>query len=402
MPDDIDPEQSKIAQNFFGTPEPQKPDDKPKDDKSGDKPDDKPKDEPIEPTFTRDTPPKDDKSKDDKKSKEESNGILRKQRDEYKKAAEGYQTIFGEHPPEVLKPVWDFVAENIDGGVVSSDTVIQTIESLRSLKEENEQLKGELQQKDLTIEKLDIKSSPAFESKYVKPYKEAHNDLFLEFANVGPDSKVIGAASAQAFLNFITDPKGEELDGIKMKAAMKQYAESYKQETGEEASLPSVSDLMKSYRSFLSKRSAMNDAYTNWGVKKKEDEERLTVEQQQQQEMRERQSKRLRSDLVSKAFREFPFDAVEKVVDEKEIQAIFREQYQVGENILEGKQAMTYDQVMTAYVKAKLFDKLQPKIKEWIELEESEKEGARNHLPGSREPAPGKKGEEKHWLTIGQ
>lgn len=346
-----------------------------------------------EPNFSRE-------KKEEKKgpSKEESNAILRKQRDEATAAKEAFSKIFGDSNPEVVKPLWDHLQETVEGGVVTPDTVTQWLETQKSLKEENDRLASELAAKDATIEKLDIKSSPVFEKTYVQPYKQAHDDLMVEFATIGSDKKIIGEVSTKAFMDFLTNPENATLDGIGMKAALRQYGEQFKKETGEDPTATSVTDMMKAFRNFQSKRKEMHDAYSNWGAKKKEDEARLIAEQEANEELNQKRSKRLRSDLASKAFREFPFDDFKDVVPDKEIESMFKEEFEKGEQILAGKSTITYDGVMQQYVKARLLDKMLPRMKELLALEAKLKANERSGLPGSIKPEikDGQKGPD--WL----
>ena len=348
-----------------------------------------------EPDFSREHKKKTEK-KEEKPSKDESNAILRKQRDDLAEKNKVFTEVFGENSPSTIKPIWDFVAESIDGGIVTPETVQETIESIRSQQEEIETLRAQVAEKDAAIEKLDIRSSPVFNKKYVEPYKEALSDLFLEFADVGSDKKIIGEKSAIALRDFITDPNNASMDTVSMKAALKQYAESYHKETGEDAKLPSVTDMMKSWRNFQSKRTEMNDAYSNWGIKKKEDEERANNEQLSNQESQARQSKKARSDMASKAFREFPIDELSGFMEERDVRDLFKKQYNAGEDILSGKSVPTYDKVITSYVKADILDKILPRYQELLDLEKRVKEGERNGLHGTK-PIPAGKGQEKDW-----
>ncbi len=388
-------EQKQIAGSFFdalppvmGTePKPDaKPDDtKPDDTKPGStEPDEtKPDDEPI---FAREP----------KKvvTPTESIAILRKQRDEERDKNKIFSEAFGEHKPQVIKPLIDLVSEFAEGPI-TEESVTNILFEFKESKNKINELETQIQQQEAIISKLDVEHSSDFAKKYKEPYKAAHDALFLEYATVAGDKTIIAPRATEALHKLLVSDT--EISGIDVKLALSQFAKAYKAESGEDPQLPSMNSLMNSLRSFKSSRDSMQDAYTNWKDKKQEDEKSLQANQQIQTEAQKRASKKLRVDLVSKAFREFDLDPI-PFIDEKEAESLFKEEYTYGEGIFNGTETPTYDNVMQRGVKARLWDKYSSRLKELIDLEESVAKGERNGLTGSHRQAHKSSDKKIDWL----
>src|SRR5690606_595407 len=110
-------------------------------------------------------------------------------------------------------------------------------------------------------------------------------------------------------------------------------------------------------------REKMDEAFTNWKSKKQEEEQRSMAEQEQQNEFLQKKTKRERNTLATKAYREFDFDTFD-FVDESEVSDFFREEFREGEKIFAGEKVPPYDAMLTRGVKARLWDKFGPRLKE--------------------------------------
>jgi hypothetical protein len=382
----MDDEAKKIAGNFFD--DIQKDITKPEDDKK--KADDqkaiddqkkiddqkaiddqKKKDE-DEPDFTK--PVK------KKVTQDESIATLRKQRDEEREGNKIYKETFGDVDPVILKDVVDFVKEHVDGPI-TKDAITTIITDLKAKKDEVAKLQAELQEREKIVNELDVTHSKEFNDRYKTPFKEAYDTLFLEFATVTADKKILAPKATKEFNDFITANK--DIEGVEIKAALNKYAKDFEAESGEKPDLPSMSSLMTSLRSFISAREAMNAAYSNWKVKKEEDTKRKALENQTQTEAQMKASKKMRTDLVSKAFREFDSDSI-PFVEDKDIEVIFKEEYQFGERFYSENNVPGYDEVIVKGVKASLWDKWAGKLKDLLDLEHAVEKGERNGLRGGK------------------
>lgn len=282
-----------------------KPDDvKPDDTKPPIKPDDTKPEEP--PQFKREQ----------KKPvpKEESIAALRKQRDEAIQASKLYTETFGEHKPEVIKPLLDLVIEEADGPI-TAEYVTNKISEFKTLKEKITELETELQDKEKKVTELDIRFSDEFNKGYKEPYEQAFNTLFLEFASVTEDKQIIAPKATQEFRDFLV--ANPDIDGIEVKVQMQKFAKAYKAESGEDATLPSVNSLMQSLRQFKTARERMQVAYTDWKKTKQQQQQQQIAEQQLQTEAQKRANKKARIELASKAFRNFDLDAIPFVTEKK-------------------------------------------------------------------------------------
>ncbi len=329
-----------------------------------------------------------------KATPDESIATLRKQRDEERERNKIFTETFGEHKPQLIKPILDLVSEYADGPL-TEDSVAAVITKLKDAENNINSLQEELQKREQIISQLDVEHSSEFNSKYKEPYKLAHDTLFLEYASVASDKSIIAPKATDALHKLLTS--NPEISGIEVKQALSQFAKAFKEESGEDAQLPSMNSLMNSLRAFKSSREAMQDAYTNWKTKKEEDAKSAQANQQIQTEAQKRASKKMRVDLISKAYREFDLDVI-PFVDDKEAEELFKEEYDFGEKIFEGKEVPTYDAVMQKGVKARLWDKYASKLKDLIELEESIQKGERNGLPGSKNQVIKNKVDTKDWL----
>lgn len=334
-----------------------------------------------------------------KNTKEESNAILKKQNNDLKTENESFRKSLGDIQPGALSPIIEYIKENIEG-VVDATSIASVIEELKSNRETIQSLETKLQEKDKFLEEVDIKYSPDFQENYQRPYKEAGDAVYLEFATVA-NGKIIGEKSAKSFANFIFE-NADKMDGIALKSEMKKYAEEYEKETGEKAELPSVSNMMGAIRTFSQARKEYSEAVANWTTKKKESKDRYEQEQLQQSKEQGKQKKQLRKSLATKAFTDFPIETDYTFLDDKEVKDLFTEEYKAGEKLFDGEgEIPSYDIMMSRGVKARLFDKIAPLYKKLLEEQEHQDAGNR-HRPshkGVANPSKSASKEEKDWLV---
>jgi hypothetical protein len=331
-----------------------------------DKPDDtKPKEE-ESPIFQR-----------DKKKKgatpEESLGILRKQRDEEREKNKRLSSIFGESDPDAVKPIFDLIIEKANGPV-TKEFIEEFLSSYKDSENKINLLAKELEEKEKKVSEIDIRYSDDFKASFEKPYGDALQSLYLEFANLDGD-KVIAPNSTKAFNEYLT---GEaELNGIEVKSALFKFAKAFREESGEEPILPSVTDLMKSIREFNSKRDGLKDAYTNWKTKKKEIEESRARENEETSATQSKAMKRKRVELASKAFQEFESP---DFIEDDDVSKMFSEEFKFGEDLREGKDVPTYDKILQRGVKSRLWDLYKDELAELRQFKASHEKGERNGL----------------------
>jgi len=330
-----------------------------------------------------------------KVTQDESIATLRKQRDEEREASKIYKDTFGDVDPVILKDVVDFVKDHVDGPI-TKDSIATIITDLKTQKDKVAELEAELQEREKIVNELEVTHSKEFNDRYKIPFKEAYDTLFLEFATVTQDKKILAPKATKEFNDFITANK--DIEGVEIKAALNKYAKDFENESGEKPDLPSMSSLMTSLRAFRSARESMNEAYSNWKVKKEEDNKRKAFENQTQTEAQMKASKKLRTDLVSKAFREFDTTPI-PFVEDKEIDEIFKEEYQFGERFYSDNNVPGYDEVVVKCVKANLWDKWAGKLKDLLDLESAIEKGERNGLRGGKriDNKTGSK-DQKDWL----
>lgn len=329
-------------------------------------------------------------------TREESIAALRKKADEEANKNKAFTEVFGEISPTAIKPVIDYVSTLIEGPI-TLEAVNEILTNHKGLKEENEKLLIQLQEKEKKVNELDIRYSDEFATDYQKPYEEALETLFLEFAQVGEDRNIVGPKSTTKLNEFIVSLNGKDIDAKIVKSALNVFAKEYKEETGEDAVIPSIAAMMTSIRTFDGKRNKLREAYENWSVKKKESEQQRLVESERSQSEREKALERERKSLASKAYNTFNFDEV-PFLDPVEAQTFFREEYQFGEEIRQGK-VPPYDDFIKRGVESRLWNKWKGKIAELIKLEEKLEESERSGLPGSDTIDNKNKGQKTDWLN---
>lgn len=332
-----------------------------------------------------------------KKAPDESFNEIRKARDEAIKEASQFKQLFeGFDKPDVVKPIVEFI-KDIANGPVTEDVIVSFLDEVKNKDQEIIELKSKLEEQEKTVNELDVRYSSEFKEHYEKPYRQAAEDLFLEFANVTDDKKVIGPKSTKKFNDFLLNIN--DIDGRSVKSALQAFAKEYREETGEEAVLPTINSLMSSLRSFHSNKEKLNEAVSNWKIKKQETQRQYEIRMEQEREALERKSKRERTTLASKAYSEFDFDSID-FIEEDEVKGIFNKEFQAYENILKGEAVPPYNELLTRGVKANLFDKLIPRLKELMEKESKQKKDERSGLPGGGGTAHHRNKVEDDWLKI--
>lgn len=323
-------------------------------------------------------------------TKEDNLAILRKERDEAREQSKKFTETFGDHSPEVIKPILDLLIERADGPI-TPDLVTDVLNEFKISGKKLSDLQLELQAKEKKVSELDIRHSDEFKKKFQVPYETAINDLVFEFANVTVDGdKIIAPAATDEFKEFLLS--NPELGGIKVKGALQQFAKRYKEESGEDAVLPTINSLMTSLRNFSTKRLAMKDAFDNWAVEKKKQQELSQAESEKTREHQEKALRRSRTELASKAFREFPLDDI-PFLEEKEIEGMFQTEYAFGEDIRQGKNVPGYDLFLKKGVDAQLWNKYYPELVELRKFKEDVEKGDRSGLPGTNRVEKVKTGE---------
>lgn len=329
-----------------------------------------------------------------KATPEESLAALRKQRDAADTSLKVFKETFGDNPPQLIKPLFDYVTE-ISNGPITESTVTDFLAEHKSLKEDNDRLVKRLQEKEKIVNEVDIRYSDEFKNDFDLPYKEAAQTLFLEFANL--DGETVLAPSATKKFNDFLLAKPDST-ALEVKSQLNTFVKEFREESGEDPIVPGVSALMESLRGFRDKAVKLNQAYTNWSeTKKQRQTDKLTQSQAQKEEQDKTLSKQ-RKELAAKAYRDFDLDSI-PFVDEKEVETFVREEYQLGEDIRDGK-VPPYDEFVKRGIKTRLWDKYSKQLAELIDFKEKYDKSERSGLEGESrmDKTPIKDGES--WLTM--
>lgn len=311
----------------------------------------------------------------DKKKKgatpEESIAVLRRQRDEEREKNKRLSSVFGESDPDSVRPIFDLMIERANGPI-TKEFIQSFLDEYKGSETKLSTLAQQLEEKEKQVSELDIRYSDDFKNNFEKPYGDAMESLYLEFANIEGD-KVLAPIATKEFNEFLTSKP--DLDGIAVKAAIVKFAKEFRAETGEEPILPSVTDLMKSLREFGSKRQNLQDAYLNWKEKKKELEENRLKESEETNTVKAKAMRRKRVELASKAFQGFEFP---DFIQEEDVSKLFNDEFTFTEGVIEGIDVPEYDKVLQRGVKARLWDMHQDELVELRQFKASHEKKDRN------------------------
>jgi|SRR6478735_4898786 len=333
--------------------------------------------------------------KEKKATPDQSIATLRKQRDELVEKNKGFVELFGESPPQIIKPVYDLITEIADGPITET-FVKEFVEEHKKSKDRIAELESQLSDKEKVITEVDIRYSDEFKNEFDLPYKAAAQELFLEFANVQGD-QVIAPNATKAFNDFLLGKP--DATGVEVKGELFKFVKAYKDESGEDPIVPSVTNIMNALRGFRDKSIKLQDAYNNWSVKKKETVAKKMADQQVQTESTNRALAAKRKELAAKAFREFDLDTT-PFIEASEVEALVREEYKFGEEIRNGV-VPEYDEFIKRGVEARLWKKYAKELAELREFKEAHDKGERNDLTGSDNPGAVRRDPGKvDWLTM--
>lgn len=323
-----------------------------------------------------------------KNTKEESNKILRKQRDELQEKLKAY----GDVTPELASAFNEFLQERFKDSIPTADELKGEFLLVADKDAEIERLKTEIQEKDNQLSDIDIRMSPEFKKKYTDPYAQAGEALFLEISNLSQtDGKALAPAETQAFYDKLL--KMEKLDGVAVKQELTRFAAEFKRQTGEDYISPPVSAVMTSLRQLHERRSAMNEAYSNWGqTKSKAIADRQKEQEQQEKDIRAR-NERLRKKQAQDAMRSFDRSQLDGFVDDDKFVSTFNKEFQYVESFMKDPtKTPAFSELITRGWKARMFDEL---LEDWKKLKRAEEEAGKKKKNGSRGGGGDTKNEEE-------
>ncbi len=368
--------EEEVTPDLQKKPEEKKVDDKKKDDKKEkeDILDDKDDEEDL-PEFLKSSPDSSKEQKQKGKKPEENIAILRKQRDEYKQKSEKFSSLFGESDPEAIEPLVEFINERAEGPI-TKEFITELVDDIKKKDDEINEWKQKFENHEKKLQHVDITTSEEFQTKFKKPYEDSSQNLLVQFASVTSDKKVIAPIATKKFHSFLME-NAEAIDAITVKQKLKEFKDEFEKESGEEADIPAIKDMMASIRDFADNKQKIRKAYTEWKTVKEEEGKKSALESQQLTEAQKKQARKVRISESTKAFNSFELDLD---IEDINIKELFTEEFKEGESFFEGeKEIPAYSELITRGVKARLFDKIAPRLKELLELEkklqESERQG---------------------------
>lgn len=335
----------------------------------------------------------DEKAKKEKPNPDDSAKQLRKDRDEARESLKVFTEVFGEHKPGVIKPLLEYLVDGIDGPL-TEEIINEKLDQIKNSDTEIQKLRGFVSEREAKITELDVRESPEFKEKFIQPYQEAADALFVEFAKFDGEGKPVAPQSSATFHQFLMK-NAKELNPISLKQQIEIFKGEFKKETnGEEISMPSVQIMMDALRGFGGKQAKMAEAYSKWATIKKETEEKSKNDQEQQNQLQQTRNARERKSFMQKAMNDFERP---DFIEESKLAEKFQDEHLFMEKIFKQEEIPPHDQLIQRGVKSRLYDEFLPDYKRLLALEEEWDKSDRNHIPG--QGGKGGKGENgKDWL----
>lgn len=332
--------------------------------------------DPNKPNFKREPSIEKKEEPAKKPDKNESVEILRTERDKARedlatrtKIEEELKTKLGIQDLVVLAPLTAYLSEHLEG-VVTEEKVTDLLNGIKGSQTKLTEYETKLKETTGKLREVNIEFDPEFQRDYIAPWQEAQNTLFIDFATVVPDgegkTKVIGMESAKKLYDSLTKAP-EKMDAGQVKALLLEYVNDYKKETNEDpVGLPTPTQLMGSLRNFTEKRNKMVNAHQTWEQEKETSKKRTALQEQESTKALTEKQQRERGRLAQTAFNNFPFKDFEGIIEEKDIESYFDEEYALGENIFNPKKkedVPSWDALLTRGVNARLAPILLEKLK---------------------------------------
>lgn len=235
-----------------------------------------------------------------------------------------------------------------------------------------------------------ITHSREFQENYDKPLKE---NLNLYNALLGESDKEGKPRREEAWIKFRETifNKGQDLTPAQIKAINKAFTDQYHQKYGEAPELPSIKEIMDAREEVIFSQASRLDALTNW--EKKTELRRAEITNKQTADQEEiKKAKAIENAAKYQNFKKrINYDELQDFFDKDKVDSTAEEMRQEFEDAMSGKKAPQLEEYFEMLHKAKLFDELYPKAKEYKSIVDEIKDGRKPIGEGN----PPKQQEEK-------
>ena len=345
------------------------PTDEPDDNGDDQKPDDKP---PVAgelelPKYTK-------QIKAPKKTAEESAAELRRQRDEARQA-------LAEKEEQLAKAnqagtIFDEVKKLIKKDEVTPDDLKQIFDDYDFTKREKEALEKNLKETQAKLRDYDINSSPEFIESYVKPIEMAVESLKAEILPIIGNEPMPVPNGAENELEKLV--ASGNINPTSVKVALMKIKQAYV-DADIDYEMPSVKNVT-SYLLDIAKGVAdKNKAYEEWETLKEEKKREQEESQKQRQgitQVKSRQERRkIAQEFLNRFVQNEDFDYLAEMHGAEDVMSAIADQHSFLTDVMDDpSKAPTYDGLLEAFAKAKLFDRMIEEKKGEMKLAIAKKE----------------------------
>jgi hypothetical protein len=309
-----------------------------------------------------------------KKTAEESAAELRRQRDEARQA-------LAEKEEQLAKAnqagtIFDEVKKLIKKDEVTPDDLKQIFDDYDFTKREKEALEKNLKETQAKLRDYDINSSPEFIESYVKPIEMAVESLKAEILPIIGNEPMPVPNGAENELEKLV--ASGNINPTSVKVALMKIKQAYV-DADIDYEMPSVKNVT-SYLLDIAKGVAdKNKAYEEWETLKEEKKREQEESQKQRQgitQVKSRQERRkIAQEFLNRFVQNEDFDYLAEMHGAEDVMSAIADQHSFLTDVMDDpSKAPTYDGLLEAFAKAKLFDRMIEEKKGEMKLAIAKKE----------------------------
>lgn len=320
-----------------------------------------------------------------KKTAEESAAELRRQRDEARKA-------LAEKEEQLAKAsqagtIFDEVKKLIKKDEVTPDDLKQIFDDYDFTKREKEALEKNLKETQAKLRDYDINSSPDFIDNYLKPIELAVESLKAEILPIiGDEAMPVPNGAAEELEKLV---ESGNITPTSVKVALMKIKQAYV-DADIDYEMPSVKNVTGYLLDIAKGVSEKNKAYEEWeSVKEQKKREQEEAQQHRQGivQVKSRQERRkIAQEFLDRFVNNEDFDYLAEMHGADDVMTTIAEQHSFLTDIMDDpSKAPTYDGLLEAFAKAKLFDRMIEEKKGEMKLAIAKKEKVK--MEGVARPA---------------
>lgn len=322
-----------------------------------------------------------------KKTAEESAAELRRQRDEARKA-------LAEKEEQLAKAsqagnIFDEVKKLIKKDEVTPDDLKQIFDDYDFTKREKEALEKNLKETQAKLRDYDINSSPEFVENYVKPIEMAVESLKAEVLPIIGGEPMPVPNGAEGELEKLVE--SGNITPTSVKVALMKIKQAYV-DADIDYEMPSVKNVTNYLLDIAKGVADKNKAYQEWESVKEEKKREQEESQKQRQglvQVKSRQERRkIAQEFLNRFVQNEDFDYLAEMHGAEDVMSAIADQHSYLTDVMDDPaKAPTYDGLLEAFAKAKLFDRMIEEKKGEMKLAIAKKE--RVKLESVARPAGG-------------